>query len=164
MAVLLFSPVVASAQNMTVILIRHAEKDVSATADKRDPELTEAGRARAAKLLIMPEVRTCKPDQIFSTGFKRTRLTVTPLAQDFDPVYRLMIQTYDFSSVEEFAKNLLSSGAKCAVVVGHSNTTPTLANFLLKTDTYKELPDSEYSKMWIIRIKGKKASEKVITY
>jgi len=35
------------AQKKTIVLVRHVEKDISATADKTDPELSQAGRDRA---------------------------------------------------------------------------------------------------------------------
>ena len=39
------------AQKITVILVRHAEKDISPGADKVNPDLTEAGRQRALRLV-----------------------------------------------------------------------------------------------------------------
>ena len=47
----------------------------------------------------------------------------------------------------------MSSKTERYVIVGHSNTTPALANLLLKKDVFKQLPDPEYGVFWVIRIK-----------
>jgi broad specificity phosphatase PhoE len=147
--VMLFSFV--DAKNLTIILFRHAEKDISVTANKKNPDLSDIGQTRAKKLL--ETVGTYKPEEIFSTIFNRTRLTVTPLAVDFYVDYRLQIQIYDSAEQEEFAKKLLASNSKCIAVVGHSNTIPALANLLIRESKYKDLADTEYNKIWIIKIK-----------
>ncbi|MGC2238740.1 MAG: histidine phosphatase family protein [Pyrinomonadaceae bacterium] len=158
------------AQNgeITYILLRHAEKDTSPAANKADVDLTQQGRERAVR--FFETVREYKPEQIFSTIFRRTRETVTPLAQNLNPDYRLMIQTYDYAEIEEFAERLLKLDAKTIVVVGHNNTTPQLANLLIKQEKYATLPETEYGKIWIIKIKRKKGKmtkvieDRVITY
>jgi broad specificity phosphatase PhoE len=149
------------AQNPTIILVRHAEKDISPTADKRNPDLTAEGRQRAERLV--EAVRKCKPKQVFSTDTKRTRQTATPVSQNSYAAYAMQIQIYDFSKMEQFAERLRGMNG-CVVVVGHSNTVPALANMLLKTDKYKDLPDSEYSKLFILKVGRKKVKDTVITY
>ncbi len=150
------------AQNITIILLRHAEKDVSASANKADPELTAEGERRAERLV--ETVKKYKPEQIFSTIFKRARATVAPLAENLNPDYRLQIQFYDYAELEELAGRLLKLKVKSVVVVGHNTTTPELANLLIKQDKYKPLDDSEYNKIWIIKIKKNKIEAKVIEY
>jgi broad specificity phosphatase PhoE len=157
------------AQNgeITFILLRHAEKDASPNANKVDVELSAEGEKRA--LRFFETVKQYRPRQIFSTIFKRTRATVTPLAENLDPVYRLRIQYYDHTELEELAERLLKLNAKTVVVVGHNTTTPALANLLIKQEKYKALDESEYNKIWIIKIKRNKnkpskIEDKVITY
>ena len=150
------------AQKMTVILLRHAEKDVSAEADKNDPVLTAQGLQRAEKLL--ETVRKYKPDAIYSTNFKRTRSTVTPLAENLDPVYRYQIQIYDHKKYEEFTNQLLKSNARTAVIVGHNASIPAIANLLIKQDKYKTIDESEYGNLWIIEINKNKVKEQKIEY
>jgi phosphohistidine phosphatase SixA len=150
------------AQNITIILLRHAEKDASASANKADPELTVEGQKRAERLV--ETVKKYQPEQIFSTIFRRTRATVTPLAENLNPDYRLQIQFYDYEELEDFAKRLLKLKAKSVVVVGHNTTTPELANLLIKQDKYQPLDDSEYNKIWIIKIRKNKIEDKVIQY
>lgn len=150
------------AQDMTIILLRHAEKDTSPTANKDDPELTAEGKQRAERLV--DAVKEYKPEQLFSTVYKRARFTAVPLAEQIKPNYRVQIQTYDYQYLDEFAELLLKSNAKCIVVVGHNTTTPMLANALIGKNKYGALGDSEYNKIWIIKIKGKKITDKVIEY
>lgn len=148
--------IVIIAQEQTIILFRHAEKDASPTADKKNPNLSDAGQLRANKLLEM--FKDYKPQEIFSTIYNRTRATVTPLAIDSYDAFRLQIQIYDSAEPETFAKKITASTSRCILVVGHSNTIPALANILLRETKYKDLADNEYNKIWIFKIKkaGKK--------
>ncbi len=159
------SGVFAQSRKLTIILLRHAEKDLT-DRNKSNPELSAAGKARAEKLI--ETVGRYKPDLIYSTYYKRTRATVLPLAETVDARYRIPIRTYDFDNLEEFAGELLKSNARTIVVVGHNNTTPELANLLTKTDKYKDLGENEYDKIWVVEIrrykrKPSKVNEKVIT-
>lgn len=152
----------AQNRELTIILLRHAEKDVSPNAPKVDPDLTPEGRQRAERLV--ETIRKYKPDQIFSSNFRRTINTVTPLAVNLHSDYRLQIQKYDHSELEELAEKLLKSNGGTIVVAGHNSTTPELANLLIKQEKYKHLDESEYNKIWIIKIKKNKISDVVIEY
>ncbi len=167
--VLTFAVGDVSAQNrkLTVILLRHAEKDISSGASKSDPDLTAEGRQRAERLV--ETIKKYKPDLIYSTRYKRAKATVLPLAETLDSRYRIPIRTYNFDKLEEFADEILKSKARTVVVVGHNTTTPEMANLLIKQDKYKALDDAEYDKMWIIEItrnkrKPHKIRGKVIKY
>ncbi len=150
------------AQNKTIILMRHAEKDLSPTASKVNPELTEVGTRRAEKLL--ETIRKYQPEEIFSTNFIRTRYTVTPLAVNLYEKFRLQIQIYDPTDLDEIAKTILDSKSKVIVVVGHNSTTPMLANILTKQTKYKALDETEYDKLFIIKIKKNKINDEMIVY
>lgn len=145
-----------------IILVRHAEKDVSPNAVKADPDLTSEGYLRAQK--FYETIKKYNPQRIYSTNYRRTRFTVSPLADNILPKYRLMVEAYNPSEPEAFVQTLLNQTTKCIVVAGHSNTVPQLANLLLKQTKYKDLPDSEYGKIFIIKIDGKKIEETVIDY
>lgn len=158
----------AQSGEITFILVRHAEKDVSPGANKADPELTAEGRQRAERLF--ETVKEYKPDRIFSTVFKRTRATAAPLAINLNSAYRIQIQHYEHAELEDFAGQLLKLNAKTVVIVGHNTTTPELANLLIGQDKYKALAETEYDKIWIVKIKrsegkpDKIVEDKVITY
>lgn len=155
--------VFAQNKKLTIILLRHAEKDLSdGGAENPDPVLSAEGRARAERLV--QTIKRYKPRAIYSSNYKRTRTTVTPLADKTVSGYRLPIQLYDHRKLDEFVKILLASNAKTIVVAGHNTTTPALANLLVKQDKYKPLSELEYDKIWIIEIKKGKAKDTVISY
>ena len=137
-----------SSQDITYILVRHGEKDPG----RYDPALAPEGKIRATRFFEV--IKKYHPDQIFSSPYKRTRSTVEPLAINLNAKYRMFIQNYDPSELEDFAQKLLQLKAKCVVISGHSNTTPKLTNLLLKKEKYPDLGESVYNKIYIIRIKG----------
>jgi 2,3-bisphosphoglycerate-dependent phosphoglycerate mutase len=154
--------VFAQNKKMTIILLRHAEKDLSDGAENPDPFLSAEGRQRAERLV--KTIKKYKPRAIYSSNYIRTRATVTPLAEKTIRGYRLQIQLYDHRKLDEFVNRLLATNAKTIVVAGHNTTTPALANLLVKQNKYKALDESEYNKIWIIEIKKGKAKAKVIEY
>ena len=149
----------AQSSKKTILLVRHAEKDVSETADKSDPELTVAGRDRAERLV--KKMGKYKPGAIYSTNFKRTRTTVEPLAKK----RKLTVQFYDARKQNEIVEQILKSKTKRFVVAGHSNTIPLLANLLIKKELFKPLDDSEYATIWLIKVKdGKVTKVEILDY
>jgi 2,3-bisphosphoglycerate-dependent phosphoglycerate mutase len=152
----------AQSQEITFILLRHAEKDDSPEADKYDPDLSAAGRERAEKLV--GTIKKFKPNFIYSTNFKRTRATVTPLAVNLHPRYRYQIQIYDYVEQEDLIEQLLKTGVRTVVIVGHNSNISALANTLVKQDKYRDLDESEYNKIWIIKVKKNKVRDMMIEY
>lgn len=149
----------AAAQKKTIILVRHAEKDVSPGADKVDPELSAAGLARAERLV--KTIKKYKPGAVYSSSYKRTRSTAAPVAT----WRKLQVETYDPRKLDDIANRVLSSKWKRHLVVGHNNTTPSLANIFIKEERYKMLSESEYGKIWVIKLsKGKVKSVEVLDY
>ena len=60
---------------------------------------------------------------------------------------------------------MMASKTKRFLVVGHNNTTPALANLLIKEEKYQKLPETDYGKIFIVKIKnGKLKSVEVIEY
>ena len=148
---------VASAQKKTIILVRHAEKaDATMT---QDPELTDAGKQRAERLAKI--VKRYKPGAIYSTDFKRTRDTAAPMASR----RKLQVQIYDAKKPEDLIDTIMKSKTKRFLIVGHSNTIPGLANLLGKKELFKNLDDSEYGAIYIVRIRdGKVLKTEAIPY
>ncbi len=137
-------------RKLTVILLRHAEKDFSEGMDAANPELSAAGKLRAEKLVGI--VKKYQPDAIYSSDYVRTRATVRPLARS----RRMMTQIYDPRNLPQMRDLILSGKIKRLVVVGHNNTTPALVNLLIGEEKYKSLAESEYDKIWIVKIKRNK--------
>lgn len=152
---------ITQAQTTTIILLRHSEKDTSAagsTMMKADPPLSKAGEQRAANL---PEVlKAYRPDMIYSTNYIRTKATVTPLAQKFNKE----IQVYDPRNLPALEEQIRQMTGKTIIVAGHSNTTPSLVNLLIKENKYPNLDESVYTKLWIVTIIDGKAEVKEIMY
>ena len=146
------------AQKITVILVRHAEKDVSPGADKVNPDLTEAGRQRAERLV--EKVKGYKPNEIFASNFTRTKLTARPVARKFG----LPVHLYDPKNLQELYDLIMTTNKRVFVIVGHNNTTPALANMLLKQQKYQTLPETEYGKIYVIKIDKDKITDKVLDY
>lgn len=97
----------------TIYLVRHAEK----VSEDRDPELTPAGKRRAAHLAWMLD--HVEFDVVYSSDYKRTRATVAGIARK----HGLEITSYDP------AKNLATTlerlpAGHTVIVSGHSNTIP----------------------------------------
>lgn len=147
------------AQKKTIILVRHAEKDVSPTADKVDPELTAQGVERAQRLV--KTIRKYKPGAVYSTNFKRTKNTAAPAAA----WRKVAVEAYDPRKLPEIVAKVLTSKYKRHLIVGHNNTTPALANLFINEEKYKTLPESDYGKIFIIKLKkGKVKSVEVVEY
>ena len=146
---LLMGPVTSTAQDKTIVLVRHVEKDSSPTADKVDPVLSEEGKARAERLAKV--VKRYKPHEIYSTPFKRTRETAEPIAKR----RKKEIQTYDAAKPADLVSKIMDPASKTVhyLVVGHSNTIPSLANLLAKKEIFRNLLETEYGVIWVIRIK-----------
>jgi phosphohistidine phosphatase SixA len=109
----------AAAQN-TVFLIRHAERaDASASPPSMaaDPDLSPAGRERAASLATA--LKDAKIATIFATELKRTQQTAAPLAKALG----LTLTIVPADNTAELIKRVKSSKGN-VLVVGHSNTVP----------------------------------------
>ena len=137
----------ASAQNKTIVLVRHAEK-AAAPPTEPDPELSPEGRERARRFM-KAVARRYKPHEIFSTSYKRTRQTAEPVAAR----RKKEIQTYDPANPAELVEKIMASKTDHYLIVGHSNTIPGLANMLAKKEIFRNLLDPEYGVYWVIRMK-----------
>ncbi|MDM7922267.1 MAG: histidine phosphatase family protein [Pyrinomonadaceae bacterium] len=148
-----------SAQDKTIILVRHAEKDASETADPNDPDLTAEGRERAQRLI--KAAGRYKPGAFYSTNFKRTRDTITPWAQKRGKT----VEIYDHRKPQELLDKIMASKTKRFVIAGHSNSTPGVVNLLVKKDLFKNLDESVYTVIWVVKIRdGKVKKVEVLEY
>lgn len=132
----------------TIIFVRHAEKDLSVP---DDPPLSEAGRTRVAELtrqLVDADV-IAGVDAIYATPFRRTQQTAAPLADALD----LPINTYDASDNEAVLETILERHkGKIILVVGHSDTIPTLIANLGASKQVPPIHENEYDNIYIISI------------
>ena len=132
----------------TAYLVRHAEKVTGDGAmkleDPRDPPLTELGEARAEALA--DRLRGAGIAAIWSTDTTRTRDTAQPLANSLG----LDVQIYDPSDLAGFASQLKSSPGETVLVVGHSNTTPQLAEALGAEPGSPIVEKTEYDRLYVV--------------
>lgn len=133
-------------ETTTFILVRHAEKASDGTSD---PALTEVGMARAEYILSL--FQQANITAIYSTDYKRTKLTVAPIAE----AKSIEVTIYDPGELEDFSHILLKDNSGGTVIIsGHSNTTPTLANLLLAEEKFKQFEDDDYGNLLIITTIG----------
>lgn len=158
LGLLLVSEVSAQDRTITIFLVRHAEKD-STVKENPNPPLSAVGEERAERLRKV--MGGLGPNRIMSTDTLRTRATVEPIARQ----RKLAIEIYDPRKLPELAEFLRNLKKKRKVlVVGHSNTTAVLANLLFESKTFNNLDDSEYDKLFIIRMKKGRVRVEVRTF
>ncbi|HMJ05350.1 MAG TPA: histidine phosphatase family protein [Chthoniobacterales bacterium] len=105
----------------TVFIVRHAEKATGG--DARDPDLSEAGHARAQALAVVLKDSGIKA--IYATEFKRTQQTAEPLAR----AAGLEITIVPGKEIDALAARLKNSHGT-ALIVAHSNTIPDILKAL----------------------------------
>jgi phosphohistidine phosphatase SixA len=133
---------------VTVFLVRHAEK---AKDDRRDPSLTEEGRARAATLARL--VGEAGVSHLYSTDYRRTRATLGPLAVASE----VEVQLYDPRKPDDLVARVAQLPAGSVVMVaGHSNTTPGLFRLLSgragRALVDSMIPDDEYDRLYCVTL------------
>jgi 2,3-bisphosphoglycerate-dependent phosphoglycerate mutase len=151
--------VFAQKRKITVIIFRHADKETPVEGDETEPDISVEGQKRAVRLVGVLE--KYKPLRLFSTRYPRTIQTVTPLSR----IKNLPVEFYEPGNLGELVEKILSSENQPRIaVVGHNSTTFQLANLLLKNSKYTMPPESDYGKIWILRIKNGKVTDRVISY
>lgn len=142
-------------KTLKVWVVRHAEKLTDDPKD-RDPDLSPEGKQRAQDLAKYLKGQPI--DSIFSTNYKRTRLTGFPLADKIG----ISVKTYDPAQQKEMAKQLIANAkGKTILIVGHSNTVQEIVEAFGAKKPVKELTDDDYDYIFEVTIKGDKASVKV---
>ena len=131
----------AQEKPVVILLMRHAEK---ATTGGADPDLSEKGKGFAA--MLSTHFAELKVDAVYSTNYKRTIQTVTPLAVKNG----VEVKVYDAGKSAELVKRIADSQAQVVVVSGHSNTINLVFNELVKSTQIQALSDEEYGKVFVI--------------
>jgi broad specificity phosphatase PhoE len=113
----------AGAGQGVVILVRQAERADAGMASAKmagaDPELSDAGKARAGALAAL--LKDARITSIFTTEYKRTRQTAQPLAAALN-ISPIVVN----SNEAAILMDKLKAAAGNVLVVGHSNTVPDL--------------------------------------
>lgn len=125
----------------TVILVRHAEK---ASADP-DAVLSAAGQQRAECLAHVLKDSGIK--RIYVTDTKRTQQTAEPLAKALG-IKPVIVPARDTTNL---VQNIFYGAGGNALVVGHSNTVPTIIQ-RVQAGTVPAIEDSDYDGMYVLTI------------
>jgi broad specificity phosphatase PhoE len=138
-----------TASSTTVIVIRHAEKDLSVSTT--DPPLTAAGQARAALLAQMfGDAKSLgHVDAIYVSPALRNRLTAAPLAERLG-ISATVVPANDPKGLARKALREHSGGR--VLIVGHSDTVPQIVAALSNSSAIPEIGDEEYGTMYIVTV------------
>ncbi|MFT7073017.1 phosphoglycerate mutase family protein [Patiriisocius sp. Uisw_017] len=132
-----------SKETTTFYLVRHAEKDTSVA---ENPPLTETGIQRAKSLAIFLEDKNVAA--VYSTNYKRTKSTAKFTAES----NTVVIQYYQPGAL--YSESFLEKHkGETVLIVGHSNTIPSLVNKILGENRFDMIPEKEYDHLYIVTIK-----------
>jgi phosphohistidine phosphatase SixA len=106
----------AARAESTIFIVRHAEKATGGRA-LNDPDLSNAGRARAKSLAGL--LKDARITAVYATEFKRTQQTAAPTAA----AARVGITQVPGKATSSLVAKLRALRGN-ALVVGHSNTVP----------------------------------------
>ena len=128
----------------TVILIRHAEKNVEP--NNADPDLSPAGQARAQELVRM--FGDSGINAIYATQYKRTQQSVKPLADRIG----LPINQVNAKNTNDLAAQIHAQHyGQTIFVAGHNNTVPEIIT-ALGGPTLPVIPETEFDNLYIVTV------------
>jgi 2,3-bisphosphoglycerate-dependent phosphoglycerate mutase len=138
-----------SATTTTIVVIRHAEKQVGAISDA---PLAPAGEIRAALLSQMfgDADGFGRVQKIYVTDTRRTQQTAAGIAQRLGITPEIVAGKTDSKA---FARRLLreNRGGR-ALVVGHSNTVPEIVAALSRQDDVPPMRDEEFDTLYVVTV------------
>jgi broad specificity phosphatase PhoE len=128
----------------TVILVRHAEKNIEP--NNQDPALAPPGFERAQEIArVFGEAGV---NAIYATQFKRTQQTVKPLADRTSVPVSLL----DANQTDELVRRIQTDHrGQTVFIAGHNNSVPAIVS-KLSGETYPLIPESEYDNLFIVTI------------
>lgn len=136
----------ASMTTTTVVLVRHAEKELGSI---EDPPLTPEGEQRAQLLARMFGERAGpgRLAAVFASDTRRAQRTAMPLADRLG----LKVTTTKADDYDQIIRRIRSEfRGKSVLIVGHSNTVPALVRRLAGAKDIPEIPDAEYGTIYVV--------------
>jgi len=128
----------------TIILVRHAEKNIEPS--NPDPDLSPAGQARAQELVRM--IGDAGIKAIYATQYKRTQQTVKPLAEKIG----VPATTIDAKNTAELVKQIRAQhNGDVVFVAGHNNTVPEIIA-ALGGPQLPIIPETEFDNLYVVTI------------
>lgn len=143
---MMLTVVASAAAQQAVFVVRHAERADTVAGGSpmmaSDPDLSDAGRARAQSLASA--LKDAGITTIFVTEFKRTQQTADPIAKAMG-IQPTIVAAKDAAGLAEKVK--VATGN--VLVVGHSNTVPEVIA-RLGVETPVKLTDADYDNLFVV--------------
>jgi phosphohistidine phosphatase SixA len=136
-----------TANSTTVIVIRHAEKELT----NPDPPLSPAGQARAELLARMfGETQGAgRLNAIYVSDTVRSRSTAAPLAARLG-ITPIVAPSNDS---KRLARRVLSDNSgRRVMIIGHANTVPELVKALGDRSDIPDIDEKDFSLMYIVTV------------
>jgi broad specificity phosphatase PhoE len=128
----------------TIILVRHAEKNIEPS--NNDPDLSPAGQARAQELARMFGDAGIKA--IYATQYKRTQQTVKPLEDKLG----VAVTSLDAKNTAELIRQIRAQhNGDVVFVAGHNNSVPEIIA-ALGGPQLPIIPETEFDNLYIVTI------------
>ncbi|MBX3694472.1 MAG: histidine phosphatase family protein [Steroidobacteraceae bacterium] len=131
----------------TVILVRHAEKQLGTIAD---PPLTHEGDERAQRLARLFGERSAigSVQAVYATATRRAQATAAPLAARLG----LQVITADDAPAALARRVRREQHGGVALIVGHSNTIPAMVAALTARADVPEMPEDEFGTIYVVSV------------
>ena len=138
-----------SATTTTIIVLRHAEKQINSISDS---PLSPPGELRAERLAQMfgDAVKFGRIERIYVTDTRRTQQTAATLAQRLD--IKPEVAKPNETPSETARRALRENRGGIALVVGHSNTVPDIVRALASEDHVPLFADEEFDTIYIVSV------------
>lgn len=128
----------------TVILVRHAEKNIEP--ENPNPNLSPAGQTRAQELVRL--LRHSGLTAIYATQYVRTQQTAQPLASALG----IPVTQVDSRNTDELVRQIMNIHRGGTVfLAGHNNSVPAIIK-ALGGGEYPVIPENEYDNMFVVTI------------
>ena len=137
-----------TANSTVVIVIRHAEKEAISAPD---PELSEAGQARAALLVRMfgETPGAGRLDAIYTSSALRSRMTAAPLAARLG-IVPIVAPSDDPKGLAH--RIVRENSGKRVMVIGHANSVPDIVAALSGQSDIPPIGEEEFGTMYIVTV------------
>lgn len=138
-----------SATTTTIVLVRHAEKQIG-TID--DAPLTPQGEQRAMRLAQMfgDADSFGRVRQVYVTDTRRSQQTAAGLAQRLN-LKPVLVDPK--ASTNELARRVLRENrGGLALIVGHSNTVPALVAKLSGAENVPPMSDEDFDTLYVVTV------------
>jgi phosphohistidine phosphatase SixA len=138
-----------SATTTTIVVMRHAEKQVGAISDA---PLSPPGEIRASRLAQMfgDNEAFGRIGKIYVTNTRRTQQTVAALAQRLALVPEIV--DAKVGSADLARRALRENRGGRALIVGHSNTVPEIVAALARIESAPAMGDEEFDTVYIVTV------------